>query len=89
MEMVKEGKDQDARTLFNSNIYPNFEKYFKNEKESEPKALDKKIFFYELDEYLNNEGAKILLQTSREKILDLYLSYLEDKKTATNPDGCK
>ena len=89
MEMIRADKDKEARVLFNSNIYPNFETYFKNDNTSEPVVLDKQIFFYELDEYLNNEGAKTLRQTSREKIRDLYLSYLEDKKTATHQDDCK
>lgn len=67
--LIKEDKLFEAKTMFNKDIFPKFRELVWEK----TNPLNHFVFFFcELDEFLNNEGAKILGVSGEEKILDLY-----------------
>lgn len=65
---LRSKQEAEARSLFNEHIAPHLA-----EITSKDHPLSSMTFFiYELDDYLNNEGLKILGATNLSKVLDSY-----------------
>lgn len=76
ISFIKDGDDRRAREFFNKELRSSFgEAVWVTDS-----PLRSFAFFYcELDDYLNNEGSKILGVSSKEKILDLYESEYKEE----------
>ncbi len=76
MSSIKKGDDKQARLIFDKELRPNFgEAVWIGSSPLRPLAF----FYCEMDDYLNNEGAKILGVSSKGKILDLYESEYKEE----------
>jgi hypothetical protein len=73
---IEQNNIQKARNIFNRNVFPEFKEIVW--KTSSP--LNKFVFFFcELDEYLNNKGARIANAINKEKVLDDYYGDYSNK----------
>ncbi|MDD5032599.1 MAG: hypothetical protein PHC85_00560 [Candidatus Pacebacteria bacterium] len=79
MEFINSDKKDEARVFFNDII---FKKYGKLIRDKENPLVFFEIFFTELDDYLNNEGAIMLGVISKNDILKDYSGYKEDLRLA-------
>ena len=66
----------EARVIFNRDIYPRYKDAINDDKSSlRPLAF----FFFELDEFLNNQNARLLGQSTKKEILgSFYSDFLGD-----------
>lgn len=65
---LKDNKEAEARQLFNKHIAPHLVGIARDDHPLAPM----RFFILELDEYLNNEGLRILGVTRKDKVLDSY-----------------
>ncbi len=68
IQHLKDGEEVAARRLFNEHIAPHLVGIASEDHPLYPMTF----FIYELDEYLNNEGLRILGVTRKDKVLDSY-----------------
>lgn len=76
IEFIECDKDEEAREVFNRDIFPEFKEIIWDTQN----PLNKFVFlFCQLDEYLNNKGAIIANVINKEKVLDDYYGDCSDK----------
>ena len=87
INFIEADRLEEARRFFNDVI---FKKYGKYVRDKESPLVFFEIFFTELDEYLNSEGARISGSVSKDEIIGSYYSdYQEDLKLAIEKEKNK
>ncbi len=81
---IQADKVEDARSFFNNDIVKKYEKEIRDKKSP---IVFFEIFFTEIDDYLNNDVAKILGVIKKDDIVrSFYGDYVEDLKLAINKE---
>lgn len=84
IDLIQADKIEEARSFFNNDIVKKYEKEVRDKKSP---LVFFEIFFTEIDDYLNNEVAKILGVITKDDIVgSFYGDYKEDLKLAINKE---
>ena len=81
VSLLRDGDEAGARSIFNSEIFPRYEKILSTDTNNPLSRVI--LFFYDLDEFLNNPTAKSYGVSTRENIIGSYYSdYQKDLEQA-------
>ncbi len=79
VKLIEDHNDDEARSYFNAVVYQKYSDIQGSDSDNPLSIVI--LFFFDLDEYLNNEGARTLGVTSREYIIGSFYSDYRDALT--------
>lgn len=75
--LLEENREQDARSVFNREIYSKYADIRGSDVENPLSHVI--LFFYDLDEYLNNQNARIAGVVCRKEVISSFYSDYQDE----------